>query len=196
MFGERALELIRDLYRNKDGPITPFNEDGVRQVLEEMQVLYDSNQKDVAELLNPEADRSKMTAVKIRHSGLERNKRCLLAYLYNRLHKVREMRWEFGSVLPPDIKTNLSEKEVQWFNRYNRSLANYMRSIGGMGGLDLTQDMTPPKSLYIEVRCVEDHGQFEMDDGTVVLLRKNSQHFLPRSQCEHLIRQGILQHVT
>ena len=27
-----------------------------------------------------------------------------------------------------------------------------MRSIGDQGGLDLTQDMKPPKTLYIEVR--------------------------------------------
>jgi hypothetical protein len=26
-----------------------------------------------------------------------------------------------------------------------------MRSIGGAGGLDLTQDMKPPKTLYVEV---------------------------------------------
>ena len=30
-------------------------------------------------------------------------------------------------------------------------LANYMRSIGDHGGLDLTQDLKPPKTLYIEV---------------------------------------------
>ena len=32
-----------------------------------------------------------------------------------------------------------------------------MRSIGGAGGLDLTQDMKPPKTLYVEVsvtRCI------------------------------------------
>ena len=42
--------------------------------------------------------------------------------------------------------------QVQWFNKYNKSLANYMRSIGGGGGLDLTQDMKPPKTLYVEVK--------------------------------------------
>ncbi len=41
--------------------------------------------------------------------------------------------------------------QVQWFNKYNKSLAKYMRSVGDHGGLDLTQDIKPPKSLYIEV---------------------------------------------
>lgn len=41
---------------------------------------------------------------------------------------------------------------MQWFSKYNKMLANYMRSIGGEGGLDLTQDLKPPKTLYIEVK--------------------------------------------
>lgn len=72
------------------------------------------------------------------------------------------------------------------------------------------------------MRCLKDHGEFEIDDGTVVLLKKNSQvreqeeraasgektgsghpdvrplcpqHFLPRWKCEQLIRQGVLEHV-
>ena len=40
---------------------------------------------------------------------------------------------------------------MQWFGKYNKMLANYMRSIGDHGGLDLTQDLKPPKTLYIEV---------------------------------------------
>ncbi|XP_068843771.1 DNA replication complex GINS protein PSF1 isoform X3 [Capricornis sumatraensis] len=84
---------------------------------------------------------------------------------------------------------------MDWFNRYKKSLATYMRSLGGDEGLDITQDMKPPKSLYIEVRCLKDYGEFEVEDGTSVLLKKNSQHFLPRWKCEQLIRQGILEHV-
>lgn len=132
--------------------------------------------------------------------------------------------------------------QLQWFNQYKKSLASFMRSLGGGEGLDITQDMKPPKSLYIEVRncrkaesvathtdanmqtrdvcgiyedgfawfwftgltrslftnihvqtcimstsgpavclcvfqvrCLKDHGEFEIDDGTVILLKKNSQ---------------------
>ncbi|KAJ8874902.1 hypothetical protein PR048_022792, partial [Dryococelus australis] len=149
---------------------------------------------------------------------------------YNRLRRIRQMRWEFGSILPPDIKANLCEPEVgcyyhqlpssgyclitakyhhvhvytsepcvcrqvQWFSSYSKMLATYMGSLGDSSGLNLTQDMHPPKSLYIEVRCLSDYGRLELDDGDVVVLKKNSQHLLPRSQCELLIRQGILQHV-
>ena len=45
----------------------------------------------------------------------------------------------------------LLNAQVQWFTDYNKCLATYMRSITGCGGLDLTQDLRPPKTLYIEV---------------------------------------------
>ena len=33
-------------------------------------------------------------------------------FRYNRLEKVKNLRWEFGSVVPADIKSNMSEMEV------------------------------------------------------------------------------------
>ncbi|XP_014663987.1 PREDICTED: DNA replication complex GINS protein PSF1-like [Priapulus caudatus] len=193
MYGEKALELIRELQRSAGSALPPFNEDGIRQVLEEMRGLFEQNQQDVSATVGGEM--GLFSGVQLRHACLERNRRCLLAYLYNRLLRIRDMRWEFGSVLPQDIKLCLSEHELQWFSRYSKSLAGYMRSIGSHGGLDLTQDTKPPKSLYIEVRCLVDYGEFETDDGDIILLKKSSQHFLPRSQCEHLVRQGILEHI-
>lgn len=48
---------------------------------------------------------------------------------------------------------------MEWFNQYKKSLATYMRSLGGKGeGLDLTQDIKPPKSLYIEVSKPENYA--------------------------------------
>ncbi|XP_072360622.1 DNA replication complex GINS protein PSF1 isoform X2 [Scyliorhinus torazame] len=161
MFCEKAIELIRELQRAADGQLPAFNEDGIRQVLEEMKALYEQNQTDV----------------------------------YDRLLRIRSLRWEYGSVLPSGIRFHFAAEETEWFNQYKKSLATYMRSIGGEGGLDITQDMKPPKSLFIEVRCLKDYGEYEIDDGTTVLLKKNSQHFMPRWKCEQLIRQGVLEHV-
>ena len=33
-------------------------------------------------------------------------------FRYNRIEHVKKMRWEFGSVLPADVKVNLSDQEV------------------------------------------------------------------------------------
>ncbi|XP_063489955.1 DNA replication complex GINS protein PSF1 isoform X6 [Symphalangus syndactylus] len=176
-----------------------------------MKALYEQNQSDVNEAKS--GGRSDLIpTIKFRHCSLLRNRRCTVAYLYDRLLRIRALRWEYGSVLPNALRFHMAAEEMEWFNNYKRSLATYMRSLGGDEGLDITQDMKPPKSLYIEagysgaisaqpatstfqVRCLKDYGEFEVDDGTSVLLKKNSQHFLPRWKCEQLIRQGVLEHI-
>ncbi|KAM4730078.1 DNA replication complex GINS protein PSF1 isoform 1-T1 [Anableps anableps] len=174
MFCEKAIELIRELHRMSDGQLPAFNEDGLRQVLQEMEALYEQNQADVTEAKS--AGRADLIpSIKLRHCCLLRNQRCIVAYLYDRLLRIRALRWEYGSVLPANVRFHMSAEEVQWFGQYKKSLASFMRSIGGEEGLDITQDMKPPKSLYIQVRCLKDHGEFEIDDGTVILLKKNSQ---------------------
>ncbi|XP_062502269.1 DNA replication complex GINS protein PSF1-like [Corticium candelabrum] len=193
MFGEKALELIRELQRCTGGTLAPYNEDGVRQVLEEMRALFEQNQRDVRD--TAEGQEGLYASIYLRHASLERNQRCLLAYIYERMLRLAHFRWEFGSVLPRDVQLNLHDQEMQWFGSYSRNLVSYMRSVGGGVGLDITQDTKPPKSLYVQVRCMVDYGEFETEDGTVVLLKKNSQHYVRRSHCEHLIRQGILEHI-
>lgn len=105
------------------------------------------------------------------------------------------MRWEFGSVLPNEIKVNLSNSEKEWFTKYSNNLAKYMRTIGD-GGLNLVMHSKPPKSLYLEIRCLVDYGNFELNDGNVILLKKNSRHYLPRTECEEMIKQGIFEHIV
>ena len=136
-----------------------------------------------------------MPAILLRHSALERNKRCLLAYLNDRATKISDMRWQFGPVLPPEVRSHMCEPEMTFFNQYSKDLASYMRAVGDGTGINLTIDQAPPKSLYIEVRCMQDYGELETDDGSIIVLKKNTQHFLPRTQCEPLIRQGVLQHI-
>jgi len=195
MFCQKSLELVRELHRNKNASLTPYNEEKIRQVIEENKTLYVINQKVVRSVAGQESNFADVAAVQMRHEALHRNKRCLLAYLNHRIEKIRSYRWEFGSVLPRQVKVNLSESENQWFLRYNRSLAKYMSCLGE-GGLDLTVCQKPPDSLFIEVRCLRNRGEFQLSDGSTILLKKNSIHFLPRSQCETLIREGILEHVS
>lgn len=195
----------------------------MRQVLKEINAVFDENHRDAYVFIiggywcsreenrfmnslhlsirsvacSTTGDRSLVPLLQYRHESLQRNKRCLLAYLHHRLQRIRHMRWQFGATLPDDIKATLCAPELQWFNAYSQSLAAYMRSIGdGAGIVNLTEDLKPPKSLYVEVRCIVDYGKYELDDGEVILLKRNSQHYLPRSECEPLIRQGILQHIA
>ena len=149
MLGEKALDLVREVKRTQD-MLGPYNEDKVRSVLEETRVLYEANEREMF------LDTPSRPAIVLRHAALERNKRCLLAYINRRAEKIQEMRWQFGPVLPPDVRTNLCEPEQTFFNKYNRNLAAYMQSVGSDcqthgGQVDLMTDQTCPKSLFIQV---------------------------------------------
>ncbi|XP_048456887.1 DNA replication complex GINS protein PSF1 [Rhincodon typus] len=111
MFCEKAIELIRELQRAADGQLPAFNEDGIRQVLEEMKALYEQNQTDVNEAKS-DGRTDLIPTIKFRHCCLLRNKRCILAYLYDRLLRIRSLRWEYGSVLPSRIRFHFAAEEL------------------------------------------------------------------------------------
>ena len=98
----------------------------------------------------------------VRKASIERNKRCLLAYHMKRLGLIKQMRFELGPVIPGHIRNGLSTRERKFFNEYNKGLSRLMRSYGG---IDVTQNLTPPKSLYAEVICVENAGDLELESG-------------------------------
>lgn len=134
--------------------------------------------------------------MQVRHTAKLWNKRCIIAYHYERLNRLKRLRWEYGNNLPREIVKNLSKDELEWFTKYNDNLFNYMSSLNDGKGLDLTLYVTPPKKLYIQVKCIRDYGQFDLEDGQPVMLKKDSIHYLPLSQCEKLIHQGVLEQTS
>eukprot|EP00249_Psilotum_nudum_P012078 c23570_g1_i2 orf=288-740(+) len=124
----------------------------------------------------------------IHHLSLVRNKRCLLAYVYNRGQRIQCLRWQLGAVLPADIQGKLSYSEKEFFKNYSDLLGSYMTNID----LDLTVDSTPPKDPYIQVRVMDNVGEVLLDDQSTSLLR-NSIHLMKRTEAESLVSQGILE---
>ena len=64
-----------------------YNEDLIRQVFDEMKTLFEENQKEVAATHGGE--QGLFSGVQLRHASLERNKRCVLAYVYNRMMRLK-----------------------------------------------------------------------------------------------------------
>ncbi|XP_043305721.1 uncharacterized protein LOC122429462 [Cervus canadensis] len=136
----------------------PEAEDGLRQVLEEMKALDEQNLPDVNNAKS--GGRGDLVpAIKFQHCSLLRSQRCAGACLTT-VDVRAVLSWVLRVVL------------VDWFNGYKMSLATYMRSLAGDHGLDITQDVKPPKSLYIEVRCLKDYGEFEVEDEQKVVTKK------------------------
>ncbi|KAB0358069.1 hypothetical protein FD754_002225 [Muntiacus muntjak] len=108
-------------------------------------------------------------AIKFRHCSLLRSQRCDTGL------KASRLLWKYwlcfceilGRKLHLSLCLNSLICKVDCFNGYKMSLAIYMRSLAGDQRLDITQDVKPPKSLYIEVQCLTDYGEFEVEDGTL-----------------------------
>lgn len=108
----------------------------------------------------------------------------------NRLRRIQEYRWDVGASAATHLADSLSGPESTFLNEYNKILGKYCDHVE----LDLTADRKPPSDLYIEVRVLRDCGSVVTDAGSVTL-RPGTAHFLKRSDVEHLIRQGALEHI-
>merc|ERR1712131_483990 len=191
-YGDSAAELIKELSRSNDN-VPRYDDIGVREVIEETNNLVSKNNEaihsaEIQNLLNgqvngaldetfSEAELSVWANYNIKTCAIERNK---------------QLRWELGPVIPSHIRQGLSTRERSFSNEYNKVLSRLMRAHGG---IDITQNLTPPKSLYAEVICQEDAGDLDLESGERIVLEKNMRYFLPRSAIEHLVRQGLLQEV-
>jgi hypothetical protein len=92
------------------------------------------------------------------------------------LSKLRGLRWETGAVLPEGIQQGtLSSRELDYFSEFSDILNNYNSAVG----FDLTEDLEPPKKLFIEVLALEDCGEIQTSSGPVSL-NKGMRHFLRR----------------
>lgn len=165
---------------------------GVRQVAAEIKELLEP----MLEIINKnrtelQHDPSLIAGVVVYHRSIQRNKRCALAYLMNRLRRIQDYRWEAGTVATAHLAENMSGLESHFLAQYNKILGQYCDTVE----LDLTADVQPPRDLYIEVRVLRDCGSVLTDSGPVAL-KPGTAHFLKRSDVEHLIRQGALEHIV
>ncbi|KAG7401679.1 DNA replication complex GINS protein PSF1 [Phytophthora boehmeriae] len=186
----KGRELLRELQRSDWLP--PYNEDLVRQVVDESGLLHE----ELVRKLNAFKDNAEgppdavHCSLIVNHQCLLRNKRCLIAYLYHRVEKIKALRWDTGTIIPAPLAQNLCQRELQFFNAYDQLLTDYMADFE----LDLTADQKPPKDLYVEVRVLRDCGEVMTESG-LVNLEAHSQHFLRRVDVEQLIRQGLLEQI-
>ncbi len=183
----KGRELLLDLQRSDWLPT--YDEDGVRQVLEEVNKITTgfiehltslkcSSIRDLSEEDRPFAEYSQICA--------KRNIKYMHAYFTHRLGKLRGLRWETGALLPDKLqKDTLSTREQDYFHAYNKCLTKYNEDIG----IDLTSDLEPPRDLFVEIRVLVSCGEIVTESGPVSL-DQGSTHFLRRSEVEHLIRLG------
>ncbi|KAJ2489714.1 DNA replication protein psf1 [Coemansia sp. RSA 2050] len=134
---------------------------------------------------------------------LNRNKRCLLAYHHRRAQFLRSLLWTLhlaSSMIPAGLSLRLSPEEQNYARDYARLNSNYRDAIENQlcpsDSLNWTADgELPPRDLFIEVRVIKDCGEIVTENG-VVNLQAGTQHYLHRSDVEHLVTIGYLEHIN
>jgi GINS complex subunit 1 len=113
MLCAKSFELIKQLDSNlcSSHELSSYNEDNVRFTFEECRTLFAQNQLDVQPVL--QGNNTNLPTIQMRHAALQRNKRCLLAYVYTRMNWIASLRFELATVVAPKhIKSNMSDLEV------------------------------------------------------------------------------------
>eukprot|EP00871_Galdieria_phlegrea_P004884 jgi/Galph1/5397/GphlegSOOS_G4022.1 len=201
MFGDTATELVRQLYKSNTLP--PFNESAISRVTNEIVEIYQKLVQMLESESNDLSDPSKGGTALFYHRIILRNKRCILAYLLcflkvyvsniryrlHRLYALCDSRWDQldQQNTSEDIESHMSSSEKEFLMEYDNILSKYSEACS----MDLTSLLNPPRSLFIEVRVVKDCGTIMTENGTVHL-KKDTLHYLKRSDVELLIQQGYL----
>ncbi|XP_065315710.1 DNA replication complex GINS protein PSF1-like isoform X2 [Gordionus sp. m RMFG-2023] len=198
-----SIDLIKELNINT---LKIFNEKKIKEIYDEMRHLFQLNEIEASRSLNEDIS-SNFSTLLVRHACLERHRRCIFNYI---LMFIKERRWDHGIILPTEIKKNINKAEVnlkknifyhillknKWFIKYTNSINKYLVNAGlSELGFNMIYSKKPPKSTYIQVRCLKDYIDYGSENGEMINFKENSQHFLSRSQCEPLIQKGILKHI-
>ncbi|CAA6669431.1 unnamed protein product [Spirodela intermedia] len=194
MYGRTASQLLRELDIADSDNLQAFNSDTCDQVIAECEnhhlMLQSLIRKLEGEQLDIQTARNEdhFGAV-THHLSLLRNKRCLMAYMYNRAEVIRSLRWKVGAKLPEEIQEKLSFSEKEYFKNHSAAIESSMSELD----LDLTVDMVPPKDPYIQVRVLDDIGDNLSLGDHSFSLTKNSVHSVRRTDAEQYISQGLME---
>jgi GINS complex subunit 1 len=199
-----AVQLLKEL--QSDRSIPKYNAELLAQIEREMRdleaglsksLLHQQEQQEKG--LSQEQDENSISSgIVIQHQSFLRNKRCVMAYYYERMKRMRKLRWGSGAVqnIPRFIQENMSENEIEYMHKYDELLREYMDGIG----FDLFADVTPPKDIFVEVKVIKDdeaisEGIVTLESG-VIKLEKNQRLFLRRIDADMLIQKGLVEHVV
>ncbi|CAD6221106.1 unnamed protein product [Miscanthus lutarioriparius] len=193
LYGRRASQLLKEIDSSEAGQLAPFNTDVFDQVIRECSEHNSQFQslirKMVEQNLDIETTRNEdHYGAAIHHRSLLCNKRCLMAYMYNRAEVIQSFRRKVGPVLPHDIQEKLHFSEKEYFKNHSAAIKSYISEMD----IDLTVVWTRflPRILTFRFGSLEDIGEVSLGDHSVSLT-KNSLHFLRRTDAEQFISQDV-----
>lgn len=118
-----------------------------------------------------------------------KNKRCILAYLNDRMNKLENYSWEYNKDIPEQILSKMDEKDKNYQEQYYNLINKYSKNISECD-FDLTKNYQPPKEIYIEVRALQDINNLKTFEGEINVV-KNHTYSFRKNDIEHYIRKGL-----
>lgn len=186
---------MKEFSSSESGQLSAFNTNLFAQVNEEcnfhfhqLQSLLSKMQEEGSD--NQTARNADHFGALIHHLSLVRNKRCLMAYVYNRAEVLRSLCWMVDP-LPEEIQEKLSSSEKEYSKNHSATIKSYQSETD----LDLAVDMVPPKDPYIKVRVLDDIGSVALSD-QIANLARHAILFLRRTDAETYISQGLMEELT
>ncbi|CAB4272763.1 unnamed protein product [Prunus armeniaca] len=197
MYGTKAIQLVKEIANGEKGQLTPFSSDVFSEVIAECSQHFADLRSLIRKMqeagLDVETTKDEdHYGQLIHHLSLVRNKRCLMAYMYNRAEILRNLVWKVGSDIPEEIQEKLSHSEKEYFKKHSEALKSYMSRVV----LELAVDMVPPKDPYIKVRVLDDMGEVELPSDNTANFARHSMHFLKRTDAEKYISLGKMEELT
>ncbi|GAX75503.1 hypothetical protein CEUSTIGMA_g2946.t1 [Chlamydomonas eustigma] len=201
-YGRKGVELLKEIVHHDVDSLSAYNEDLVRTVITEVkehnaQTIRITQQYESADSQVVSSDAwsdnlDAAAAVVVHIQCAIRNKKLLLAYMLQRVERLKNIRWS-QKALPTSTAINCSPQELEFYKGYDRLLSRYMSKDNGIG-LDLTLDIRPPKANNVLVKVLESQGDMMFSFGQASLMR-GTLHLLPVEEAEPLIREGAVKMV-
>eukprot|EP00466_Bigelowiella_natans_P020422 jgi/Bigna1/73385/fgenesh1_pg.24_\ len=182
---QHAKDLILEIKHAKNIP--SYNNDKMTKVSNETHQIYRDLMKKIRSANQDDLKDPSVTAsIAVSNEIIQRNKRMALAYLYERVKRIEDVWWTRSSVLPEDVRPNLSRSEKEYFEGYDELMDSYSRTMD----VDIASDLLPPEDFMVEVRILKDCGEIVLKSGQFVNLKKST-IFMRRSDAEGIIQQGL-----
>lgn len=212
MYGDAGKKLVLDAKRSLNlNDISLFQGDLIKDIVREIDDLNNDAEyltlqqrlQEESQDISEEEQKVNQCQLFVTHLSMRRNKRCLLAYQKLRADQIDEFSWlnidpdqqvndRTDSSVPRITRmnlSNLSHEEAEYFRAYQEVITNYKSNFAD---IDLSGDLEPPTSIFIDVRVLKDGGEVQTEYGVFNLI-KDSQFYVRKSDVERLIQQGYLE---
>jgi GINS complex subunit 1 len=196
-FGHRGKELVAEC---KHPDLLPYNDELVKGCLNEIVFHVDELEHIVDSIEGDKPSLEVRPALLLHEAAIQRNKRCLLAYMNHRTRYIMKNPVILNSITSlssTQISSSalpssslLSDAEFEFLQAYER-----LRTTDHPYSLNLTRTpRLPPSQTLVQVRVVETLGTVVLaESGVSVHLAEGTLHYLPTRDVQNFLIQGVVE---